>query len=267
MINADFAQLQAAILNICVNANKALEHTPEPEIKIHTEMVTTESLLPAGHILDDGVFVRLKISNNGSQIPAEIMDRIFEPFFTTKLPGEGIGLGLSTVFSTINAMGGRLFVDSDETETAFNIYLPVLVDISTDIDDEQKIICGEGRILFVDDDDHVRENIGMCIRDFGYNLDTCSSSVEALKLFKKQGEMYDLVILDMLMPVMNGVELYKKLRIIRPEIKVILLSGHIGNKALDTDVIEGLAMCLNKPIREADLSQVINKVLTKTKEH
>lgn len=264
-IKTDYSRFQALILNVCVNADDALAEVDHPEIRITTDRIHAGSILPAAHNIDTGEseYALLRITNNGTPISKEIIDKIFDPFFTTKADTGGTGLGLSMVFSTIQSMKGRVFVDSsDGKETSFSFYMPLDRVTSEAPPDTHKIIPGHGSILFVDDDDNFRENAGFFLSHLGYEVNLCAGGAQALQLLHSRKKSYDLAIIDMIMPDMDGAELFTKIREFNTQLKVIMLSGQIGENPLPAHVSQGLSMRLSKPIHTAELSQAIHDVLS-----
>ncbi len=259
----DYSRFQALILNVCINAAYALAKCEKPEIVISTDIIDSDSVLPSGYniSLADSEYALLRISNNGETIPETVIGRIFDPFFTTKKDNENSGLGLSMAFALIESMNGHILVDSSEECTSFSFYMPLADFPVANEYGVHTIVSGSGRILFVDDDENFRVNTCFFLDYLGYDVVQCSNGTEALELMSREDNLYDLAIIDMIMPDMSGAELFEQIRCFAPELKVIMLSGQIGENKIPERVAKGLTMFLNKPIHTAELSQIIHKII------
>jgi CheY-like chemotaxis protein len=202
-----------------------------------------------------GTHVRITVTDSGHGIPPEILDKIFDPFFTTKAPGKGTGLGLSTVLGIVASHGGFLNVRSAPGGgTTFEVFLPA--SIQTEVAEPslqpQSLIRGKGElILIVDDETTILESTAALLRRNGYNVVTAADGVEGIAVFAEQRGKINLVLTDLLMPLMDGVAMIRGLRKMDPKLKIIAASGVASNNSLETKRSElmelGVVNLLSKP--------------------
>ena len=215
------------------------------------------------HDLSSGDYLRLTVTDTGHGMDADLIERIFDPFFTTKQVGEGTGMGLSVVHGIIKGLGGDLNVDSiPEKGTSFEALLPINKGpITVESETLQPPPKGDERILFVDDEKSMVAAIQMMLENLGYTVTGKTSSIEALEAFRAQMRQYDLVITDMTMPHMTGVDLAIELMKIRPDIPIILMTGF--SELIDEDRARamGIRAYVMKPIIMRKMAQVVRKVL------
>lgn len=263
VVQGDTTQLHQVILNLCVNARDAMPHggllTLEAmpvTLRDRTGLVQAEKL--------SGPCIEIKITDSGMGIPPEALARIFDPFFTTKEPGKGTGLGLATVLAIVKGHGGLIDIVSQQGKgTAFSIFLPVPPSSTAaqpaEVSSEMAAGHGE-QILVVDDELALLEIVRSALTFFNYRVITASSGVEALALFAERHAAIDVVITDMMMPGMGGPALVTALRRIRPEIKLVAVSG------LETGVAsslgeDGIGAVLHKPFTTKELLTALRGVL------
>jgi CheY-like chemotaxis protein len=220
--------------------------------------------------LKAGPYIRLKISDTGHGIAPADLDRIFHPFFTTKKPGEGTGLGLSVVYGIVKNHGGAIGVESGPgTGTAFTVYLPYVA--AEMVAGEKKppgpVPSGQERILFVDDESAIVEAAENYLRSMGYNVIATCDSLEALEIFRQRPDRIDLVITDMTMPRLTGLELSKELLAIRQDLPIILCSGY--NQSIQEKLLKqlGVRHFVKKPVTLADLNRRVRQVLDESHEN
>ena len=210
------------------------------------------------------MFLKLTVSDTGVGIDPEIMDRIFDPFFTTKKPGEGTGMGLSVVYGIIKGYGGTITVESQkEKGTEFQVYLPLLMEKGADREKNESthIVGGKERILLVDDEENLVQ-LGMdMLTSLQYEVTGRTSSLEALELFRTKPDRFDLVITDMTMPNMTGVELAQEIMRIRPGMPVILCTGFSEVITPEKAKALGLREFIMKPVIKNQLATAIRCVL------
>lgn len=266
-INANATQIHQVIVNLCTNAAHAMKnHGGKLAIElIPFEIGADDRLifknLPAGN------YLKLTVADTGSGIPREILPRIFEPYFTTKEVGDGTGLGLATVHGIIKDHGGDIKVYSEPgIGTTFHVFLPSIDSVTLVLDKISKpLAIGSEQILIVDDEKFIGDIGQDMLSGLGYSVDIKTDPLDALKTFLSQPEKYDLIITDWTMPKMNGEELIKEFKKIRPELPTILCTGF--NKRLiseETSNTEADAM-LMKPILMNTLSQTVRRVLDSKK--
>jgi len=205
----------------------------------------------------------LTVSDTGHGISSELAKRIFDPFFTTKEKGEGTGMGLAVVHGIVKNHGGTINVYSDQGKgSVFTIFFPAIEQRSMQHTRFAKAITGGTEsILFVDDEVVLVELGVTLLGGLGYKVTGSKSSVEALGLFKKNPDQFDLVITDLAMPQITGDRLAEKLLKIKPGIPIILCTGFSASIDKDRAMAMGIRAFLNKPILRRQLSETIRKVL------
>jgi len=264
VINADPTQMHQVIMNICTNAGHAMqENGGVLEVGIGKVQVGAEDSGSRYFDLPSGSYLRLTVSDTGHGIPRHVMDKIFDPYFTTKDTGEGTGLGLSVAQGIVKAHGGTITVYSEPgKETTFHVYLPlILMEEREEKEPEGPLPTGSERILFIDDEHALIEIGSQMLERLGYEVVTRQRSVEALELFRAEPDRFDLVITDMTMPHMTGDKLARELMKIRPDIPVILCTGHskLVSEAKAKDM--GIRAFVMKPILKRTLAEAVRKAL------
>jgi signal transduction histidine kinase len=230
-ISGDATQLHQVLMNLCVNARDAM---PDGGIlRISTENIFIDENYARMNI-DAKVdqYIVITVSDTGTGIPPEIMDRIFDPFFTTKQHGKGTGLGLSTALGIVKSHGGFMNVYSEVGKgTVFKVYLPVVMTIGTIKDqkvkkEQSELLRGHGEsILVVDDEIMIREITSSILETHGYKALTANDGKEATALYLQHKEEIKLILIDMMMPIMDGPASIRELRKVNPDIKIIGVSG------------------------------------------
>ncbi|MEE9497328.1 MAG: response regulator, partial [Desulfobacterales bacterium] len=262
---ADPTQIHQVVMNLCTNAGHAMqENGGTLEVSLHdVEFGLGNGDLKSEIGLAPGPYVKLSVSDTGCGMPSHIINRIFDPFFTTKEKGVGTGMGLSVVHGIVESHNGGIYVRSEPGKgTTVDVFLPAIErrsDAETEI--YKPIPGGLENILYVDDEQMIVEIIDCALKSLGYHVVTRTSSLEALELFKKEPDRFDIVITDMTMPKMTGQRLAEKLIQIRPDIPVILITGF--STAIDEEKASaaGLQAVIFKPILKRDLAETIRKVL------
>lgn len=263
-VNIDSVQMNEALVNILINAKQSMPRggTVHLEARNFLNTQTDEKI-----DLDPGKYVQLIIRDEGIGIPEEIRNNIFDPFFTTK--PEGHGLGLSTVHFIIKKHDGKIELESDPgIGTTFTIYLPISEE-QPKAEDRKEIDLIQGtndKILFMDDDQDMRENIKELGELLDYHFVCVKDGYEAIEYYMKayeKGEPYQAVILDLTIKGsdMGGEEVIKKLRVLDPEVKAIVFSGHSTKPIVANYRDYGFSGKLNKPVNTAEFLSVLNKVL------
>lgn len=229
-VKVDKNQFEQVIINLAVNARDAM---PDGGVlTLRTENVPAGACAAYGQRLPAADYVLVEVSDTGTGIPPEIMDKIFEPFFSTKEVGKGTGLGLSTVYGIVQQTGGTILAESELGRgTTFRVFLPrhegAAEEAPRSTEPETKIadLSGHGRVLLVEDEDAVRAFASRALANRGYEVLSASSGVEALEVIAKAGKV-DLVVSDVVMPEMDGPTLLRELRARDPGLKVIFISGY-----------------------------------------
>jgi len=267
-INANPSQIHQIIMNLSTNSLHAMEATGGildvrlSKIKIGKKSTSTGNL-------DSGSYVKLSVYDTGRGMDKTTLSHIFEPFYTTKEVGKGTGLGLSVVHGIVESYKGAITVNSEPGKwTNFNIYFPVLRHEQKEkrsIEDA-KTPRGHERILVVDDERPLADMYGQMLERWGYHTTIKTSPLEALKTFRMDPGVFDLVITDQTMPDMKGTELSQELLKIRPGIPIILTSGYgelISKEELSSS---GIKIQYTKPVDIREFAKIMRKLLDKSKE-
>jgi CheY-like chemotaxis protein len=210
-----------------------------------------------------GSYIVITVADTGTGIPPEIVDRIFEPFFTTKQPGKGTGLGLSTVLSIIKSHSGFVNVDSQVgRRTQFKVYLPAVQATETEIAQDFALPTGNGElILVVDDEPAIRELTKNCLETYNYKVISASDGIEALALYAQHKHNISVVLLDMMMPLMDGSTTIRTLQKMNPQVKILAVSGLLSSEQLNLTSDTSVKTFLSKPYTAKELLKSLHKVL------
>ena len=262
-IRADATQIQQLITNLALNARDAM---PQGGM-LHFELAQIKAVdgKPIhGAQLEPGDWVVLRVSDSGEGIAEEHLPKIFEPFFTTKGPGEGTGLGLAQVYGIVQQHGGRIVCESSAVEgTTFSIYLPRIdrAELNETTPSERPSLTGAGqRILVVEDNPTIRVLVARTLESLGYEVQRAADGVEALDTIEASADPISLVISDIVMPGMGGLELHEKVRKQYPDIQVLMMTAYpLG------EVPEGLVTMqdrmIHKPFTMQQLAQSVAEIL------
>jgi signal transduction histidine kinase len=263
-VKADPGQIEQVILNLVVNSRDAMPNVGT--ITVRTRNVFVDEAEAAKHPpMTAGQYVLLSVADTGVGMTAETKAHIFEPFFTTKEVGKGTGLGLATVYGVVKQSGGFVWVESAPGKGAtFEIYLPRVTEAAAKFDVEAKpapIPRGSETILVVEDEPDVRELACEFLKVSGYSVLEARNGIEAIELLSKHSGKIHLVLSDMVMPKMGGAELAERLKTIRPDTKVVLMSGYSeyfsGHQDQNTPTVT-----LQKPFSRSSLVEKIRDVLS-----
>jgi hypothetical protein len=197
-------------------------------------------------------------------MPPEVMERIFEPFFTTKELGKGTGLGLSTVRGIVKSHGGFVNVYSEIGKgSKFQVYLPAVETTQTQTTPELQTLPGNGElILIVDDEAAIRETTKTSLETYNYKVLTANDGIEAIALYAEHRDQIQLVLVDMMMPAMDGLTTIRTLQRINPQIKIVAVSGLGTKEQLTAAADRGVKTFLSKPFTAQELLQAISGVLS-----
>ncbi len=259
-VRADPAQMQQVLFNLAVNARDAMPKGGT--LTIQTSKTTNEGAdLWLKHDLPPGQYAVLSVSDNGIGMDETTRLRVFEPFFTTKAVGKGTGLGLSTVHGIVRQHGGDIAVYSEPGRgTTFRIYLPSVGETAEKEEPAAGVPArGSGRILLVEDDEAVRELTGVMLTEHGYTVTSVGGGADAIEAVKRSA--FDLLVSDVVMPGMNGHELYRKIAEIAPGLKVLYVSGYPAGSGSLQNILEGADHFLHKPFTTAQLLDKVRQVI------
>lgn len=263
-ILADPTQMQQVVLNLCTNSAQALcKEGGQIDLYLAGRDFTQPSLAEK-HQLNPGSYVLLRVSDNGVGMDEETTKRIFDPFFTTKAPGEGTGLGLSVVHGIVKAHQGVIEVRSKEGEgTTFELYFPAVFgaeELAAAM--ESKITRGEGqKILIVDDEIKICLSLSRILERLGYWTESLIRPVQAWDMIEKDPKNWDLVITDLTMPGLTGIQLAEKIHQIRPDLPVLLVTGYSGSWTQEQLSEKGIKEMMTKPISTPDLAAAVARSL------
>lgn len=265
---ANTTQLQQIIINLLNNARDSSSHRDAPWIKLQLSSGDADKEFRLRHKDFNGYeFVQLTVQDNGTGIPADKLEKIFEPFYTTKEVGKGTGLGLAVIQSIMHSLHGCMEVTSVEGEgTAFHLFFPKLKPDAAKLDHHLpnlKINHGNGeRILIADDEPDVLMMTTKILQDLGYHTVTASDGQEAVEIFKADPQQFDLLLLDVVMPTLNGPRAAIKMRSLRPDIPLIFYTGYSHDEMSDSMKELDRFKMIAKPFRVVEISQLIHKMIT-----
>ena len=265
-IMGEFVQLQNILLNMGFNAKDAMPDGGMLELTTENISIYEKDIVHLPVDIEPGNYVVLHIRDTGTGMEKEVLAKIFEPFFTTKQAGKGTGLGLSTTYGTINAHNGSIFAESTLGEgTVFHIYFPVS-DLKPKTNVEAKVSSSRnsvegGTILVIDDEETIRRMLIKTLTYVGFDVLEADSGKMGIDLYKKEQNRISAVILDVIMPEMDGVQIFKALKKINPDIAVLVSTGYASNKQTVELKELGVEGFLKKPYRQSELVQAVNKVI------
>lgn len=261
-VSGDETQLHQVLVNLCVNARDAMPNGGL--LKLSVQNLVVDASYAQTHIdAKIGSYVLLTVSDTGTGISSQVIDRIFEPFFTTKEFGQGTGLGLSTAIGIIKSHGGFITVSSTLNQgTKFKVFLPAIVPPTTTSEEDLEFPAGNGEtILIVDDEAAIREITQNSLEAYGYQTLTASNGMEAVSLYMQHPQEINVVMIDMMMPTMDGPMAIRTLKAINPQVKIVAVSGLITGDKLSELTGGDVHAFLTKPFTAKDLLMTLNQVL------
>lgn len=261
---ADPTQIHQVVMNLCTNAYHAMLDTGGV-LEVILTPVDFEDGVAAPHPLAPGKYLKLAVSDTGCGMDIKTLERVFDPYFTTKGKGKGTGLGLSVVHGIVKSHGGDITVASQPGQgTVFEVCLPVVAsEIQPDIESAEEVRGGNERILLVDDEKQLVALTQKMLEDLGYHVTSFASSTEALQEFCQKSGEYDLVISDMTMPGLTGMQLAQKLTQVDPGIPIVIFTGLVNIVNREDAETFGVKDVLLKPVSRQDLAQCVRAVLDK----
>jgi PAS domain S-box-containing protein len=257
-------QIHQVLMNLCTNAWHAMDDTGG-RIVISQKVVTLDREAGARLSIASGTYSVLSVVDNGHGMDAGTQARLFEPFFTTKSPGKGTGLGLSVVHGIVHAHEGAVDVESELGKgTAVHLYLPVRTTEPAKKPpvEQSKLPSGKGQLILLVDDEPALVQVGTKLLEFlGYTVTAFTSAPAALTFFRRHPESFSLVITDMSMPGMTGIDLADGIRQVRPELPIILASGFVDAAVREQAGILGFSEILTKPVSIQVLADTTQRIL------
>lgn len=251
----DPVQMHQVMINLCTNAAHAMDRN---------HGVLSIKLTMAEQDIGGNEWIVLSVADTGSGIEEKIRERIFEPYFTTKEKTSGTGMGLAMVHGIVSNQGGRIEVESEVgVGTVFKVFLPVAKNETAleQIVSLGDLQLGSGHILLVDDEEQVVKVTGKVIESLGYTVIGETSAVEAVKTFCNSPEKFDMLLTDLTMPELTGLELSEKIKKIRPDLPIVLFTGDSDQVSKDAALTAGINEYCMKPVSMRSLSSVLGKML------
>src|SRR5579883_210687 len=259
---ADTTQLHQVILNLCVNARDAM---PKGGVlSLAAENIFVDENFTRMHLdAQTGPHVVIKVSDTGTGIPPEVLERIFDPFFTTKEPGKGTGLGLAMVIGIVKNHKGFLTVESEVGKgTQFQVYFPATRDEETPLSEDLAVPKGSGElILIVDDEISIQRTSKASLEDHHYKTIIANDGKQAIALYTQYQSQISIVLMDIIMPSMDGLAVIRSLQKMNPQIKIIATSGIVSNTRITEATGTGVKAFLSKPFTIQELLSTVYRVL------
>ena len=267
-VTADAGQVEQVIMNLAVNAKDAMQHGGTLTLETSTVQIEAAEQTAEQSIVAPGRYVLLKVSDTGTGMDAEIKRHLFEPFFTTKERGKGTGLGLATVYGIVKQSGGFIWVDSEPGRgAAFRIYLPAVdeaaraTEVSESPQPQDREALGSETILLVEDEDAVRAVARESLRRRGYAVLEATNAQAALEVSGRHAGRIDLLLTDVVMPGLSGRDLADRLASVRPDTKVLYMSGYADADIVQHGVLQPGLNYLQKPFTPDVLAHKVREVL------
>lgn len=267
-IVADPTQLHQVIMNLCTNAYHSMRETGgEIVVLLQAVQLEEKEIAELSLSLSPGAYVKLQVSDTGHGMERDTQQKIFEPYFTTKEKGDGTGLGLAVVHGVVTSFGGKISVTSVKDEgTTFTIYFPRITGeiVHSQEKANKPVPTGSEHILLVDDETPILDLEEEMLTSLGYRVTKCNTSLEALRVFQSRKEEFSLIITDMTMPDMNGIELIGEIWRVKSDIPIILCSGF--NELIDEKKAKdmGIHKYLMKPVQLQELAEAVRESLDKS---
>ena len=262
---ADPSQIHQVVMNLVVNARDAMPHGGRLEIETRNADVDPRKV--EGHLnMPAGSYVMISVVDTGVGMDQQTQEHLFEPFFTTKPMGAGTGLGLSTVYGIVKQNGGWIWVSSEKGKgSAFKVYLPRAVGVAPTGSAVARIgaVGGNEIVLLIEDNIDVRRFLTKALEEHGYTVLQAGNDTEALSVSKHFQDPIDLLITDVVLPGANGREIAERMRMLRPGIAILFISGYTGNVILHEGVLEQGVNFLQKPFTGKALALRVREVLRK----
>lgn len=257
----DFSQIEQVMLNLYVNAWQAMP--TGGELYLETQIVVLDDTYCEPYQAKSGYYSKVSITDSGTGMDAAIRQQIFDPFFTTKEKGRGTGLGLASAYGIIKNHDGIITVYSEVGHgTTFNIYLPLSgKEAYQEVSNEGQLFNGSETILLVDDEEIILEVAQAILEKLGYRVVVAGGGEQAIAMVQRVGVEIDLVILDLIMPGMDGGKTFDRIREIQSTIPIILSSGYAINQQANEIMRRGCDGFIQKPYRISELSQKVRKIL------
>jgi two-component system, cell cycle sensor histidine kinase and response regulator CckA len=256
--------LYQVLLNLVVNARDAMPGGGSISVEAMNRLVGRD--VSSKFVTSNSVHcIELRVTDTGGGIPEDVRDKIFDPFFTTKDKGMGTGLGLSIVYNIVRGHHGSIIVDSAVGRgTTFSIYLPALESLEADDPrmPEKAFATGNNElILFVDDDEPTQDLARELLEDQGYRVLIAGDGLAAIDLYREHGKDVALVVLDLVMPKLDGGQTYVELKRFNPDVKAFFCTGFVSNDIITSLLAEEDLKALQKPFQAAEFLAMVREAL------
>ena len=264
-IKVDPGQVEQVVLNLAVNARDAMPQGGELTVETRNVVVDSSGSAQTPH-MSLGAYVLLAVSDTGVGIDKQTQARLFEPFFTTKQVGQGTGLGLATVYGIVKQSGGYISVESRAGKgTTFNVYLPqtreAVADSDAAHDSNNDVLTGAETVLLVEDAQPLRRLVKLLLEERGYTVLEAQSSPDAARIAASHKGPIDLLLSDIVMPHIDGYQLSDHLRFLRPDMRVLYMSGYAVSLGSHPAGLKSGDVVLTKPFAPASLLRMVRQVL------
>jgi two-component system, cell cycle sensor histidine kinase and response regulator CckA len=266
LVHADKGQIEQVLLNLAINAQDAMPQGGT--LTIESKNIDLDESYTSAHLeVAPGPYVMISVSDDGMGMDEETLNHIFEPFFTTKELGRGTGLGLASVYGIVKQHAGSISVYSEKNHgSVFKIFLPRVMEQEKKHEKHMlpsgEIEHGRETVLVVEDDEMVRTLAQKMLEDLGYQVLVAKDVDHCVEIAKQYSGGIHLLLTDVIMPKLNGRELYEQLKRDRPDLKVLFMSGYSQNVIGDRGVLDEDTNFLQKPFTVSDLSQKVRKIIT-----
>jgi PAS domain S-box-containing protein len=268
IVTADPTQIHQVLMNLCANASHAMrEHGGTLSISLKNVAIDESARRDLAD-LEPGPCLKLTVADTGHGIDESVRQRIFEPYFTTKGQSEGTGLGLALTYGIVKSLSGAISVFSEPGKgTTFDVYLPRVRTMSQPVPAVQPatLPTGQGLVLVVDDERSIVDMLREMLESLGYDVAERYSSYDALQAFRARPDCFDLVITDLTMPHMTGIELAKEILKVRADIPILLCTGFSETADEKRIRLQGIRGLLMKPVALCDLAETVSKALSRGK--
>jgi PAS domain S-box-containing protein len=262
MVSGDSTQLHQVLMNLCVNARDAMQEGGKLTI-VGENLLIDENYARMHLEAKVGPYIAIAVSDTGIGIPSDTLERIFEPFFTTKEVGKGTGLGLATVLGIVKSHGGFINVYSEEGQgTCFKVYLPAVEGVETQQEEDLQLAIGNGQlILIVDDESSITEITRASLEAYNYRTMIACDGIEAIATFAQNKDIIHVVLMDMMMPSLDGLTAIKAMQKINSNVKIIASSGLMSSHKLVEAQAAGIKAFLSKPYTVKELLNTLQLVM------
>ncbi len=264
-VQGDATQLHQVLMNLCVNARDAMPNGGNLQLSVRN-LRLDDSYARMNLDAQAGDYIAITVADTGIGIPPDLLDRVFDPFFTTKELGRGTGLGLSTVRSIVKTHQGFLNIYSEVGQgTQVRVFLPAADATAEERAPDPYLQRGEGElILVVDDESPIRDISRQSLEAYNYRVITAEDGIDAIACYAQNQAEIQVVLMDMMMPTMDGITAIRTLQKMNPEVKIIAISGLMASNKVATALETGIKAFLNKPYTAEELLTALNNVLNRT---